>query len=179
MEVYGPFTFLRSWALVVLYMCFRFHYFNRFILEEYVFQVERGPHLFQSCFHAIQNNILPIFRKMHSSFESLTITSAPILQASLMDIRHDTSFRSILEHDLICSTFKAHICFCLGKGVGLWLIVKPFICLFRIAHFTFILTLHFHLGSIQPLTFNLFTCECGHGLNASSTHLAHCLFEGQ
>jgi len=38
--------------------------------------------------------------------------------------------------------------------------------------------LHFCLDLIQPLTSNLFTCECGHGLDAISTQLAHSLFEG-
>jgi hypothetical protein len=28
---------------VVLYLCYRFHIFDRFILEEYVSQVEGGP----------------------------------------------------------------------------------------------------------------------------------------
>jgi hypothetical protein len=56
-----------------------------------------------------------------------------------MDIHHDTSFRSILEDDSISSTFKAYIHFCLGKGAGLWLVVRPFIRLFHIAHFIFTL----------------------------------------
>ncbi len=38
-------TFLRSWVLVVSYLCSRFHIFDRPILEKYVSQVERGPHL--------------------------------------------------------------------------------------------------------------------------------------
>ncbi len=40
-------------------------------------------------------------------------------------------------------------------------------------------TLHFHLGLIQPSTSNFFTCECGHGLDASGTHLVHCPFGSQ
>jgi len=39
--------------------------------------------------------------------------------------------------------------------------------------------MHFRLSLIQLSTFSLFTCECGHGLNASNTHLTHYLFEGQ
>jgi len=41
------FFFLRSWALLALYLCFRFCIFNRPILEEYVSQVE-GAH---TCFN--------------------------------------------------------------------------------------------------------------------------------
>jgi len=72
---------------------------------------------------------------MHLSFENLTITGAPGLHASLIDFHHNTSLRSILKDDSISSSFRAHICSCLGKGVGLWLVVKPFIRLFRITHF--------------------------------------------
>jgi len=45
MEDCAPSIFLGNWALMVLYLCFKFHIFNRPILEEYVSQVERGPHL--------------------------------------------------------------------------------------------------------------------------------------
>jgi hypothetical protein len=65
---------------------------------------------------------------MHASFESLAITGAPSLQAFLMDIQHDTSFRSILEDDSISLASKTHIHFRLTKGVGLWLIIKSSIC---------------------------------------------------
>jgi hypothetical protein len=41
----------------------------------------------------------------------------------LMDFHHDTSLRSILEDDSISLTSRAHICFCLGKGTMLWLVV--------------------------------------------------------
>jgi len=95
-----------------------------------------------------------------------------------MDIHHDTSFRSILEDDSISSTFKTHICNCSSKGVGLWLIVRPSICLFHIAHFTFTSMLHFCFSLIQPLAFSLFMCECEHGLDASSTHLTCYSFGG-
>ncbi len=116
---------------------------------------------------------------MHTSFESLTIISPPSLQAYLMDIHHDTSLGSILEDDSISSTFKTCIHSCLGKGVGLWLIVRPSIYSFHIAHSTFTSALHFHLGFIQLLTSNIFICECGHGLDASGTHLVCCPFGGQ
>jgi hypothetical protein len=96
-----------------------------------------------------------------------------------MDIHHDTSFKFILKDDSISSTFRTYICFCSGKRVGLYLIVRPSIHLFCIAHFTFTSMMHFCLGLIQPLTFNLFMCECGQRLNTSRMHLAHCLFGGQ
>jgi len=116
---------------------------------------------------------------MHPSFESLTIMGARGLHASLMDIQHDTSLKFILEDDSISSTFKACIYSCSSKGAWLWLVAKPFICSFCIAHFTFTSTLCFCFGLIQPSTFNLFTCECGHMLDAFSTHLIHCPFGGQ
>jgi hypothetical protein len=95
-----------------------------------------------------------------------------------MDIHHDTSFRSILEDDSIFLASKTCIRSCSGKGAGLWLIVKPSIC-FLHYYFIFTSTLHFRLSLIQPLAYSLFTCECGHDLNASNTHLARCLFRGQ
>jgi len=49
MEECAPFAFIGSWALVVPYLCFRFHIFDRPILEKYVSQVEGGLHLLQSC----------------------------------------------------------------------------------------------------------------------------------
>ncbi len=115
---------------------------------------------------------------MHPSFESLVVINAPSLQTSLMDIHHDTSLKSILEDDSISSTFKAHIHFCLGKGLGLWLVVRPSICLFHITHFTFTLALCFCLGLIQLLAFSIFMCECEHMLDISSTHLTCCPFGG-
>jgi hypothetical protein len=114
--------------------------------------------------------------EMHPSFESLVVIGASSLQATLMDIHHDTSFRSILEDDSISSTFRARIQFCSGKGVGLWLVVRPSICLFHITHIIFTLTLHFHLGLIQPLASSFLTCECGHRLDVFGTHLICCLF---
>jgi hypothetical protein len=64
-----------------------------------------------------------------------------------MDIHQDTSFRSILEDDSISFASKARICFCLGKGVGLWLIAKPSICSFR--------TLYFHFNYVFSFQFDL------------------------
>jgi hypothetical protein len=116
---------------------------------------------------------------MHPSFESLAIIDAPSPQASLMDIHHDTSFRSILEDDSIFPTSKTHICFCLVKRATLWLITKQSIRLFYIAHFTFTLTLCFRFNLIQPLAYCLLMCECGHGLNVSNMHLTHCPLGGQ
>ncbi len=46
-EDYAPFVFIRSWALVVPYLCFRFPIFDRLVLGEYVSQVE-GVH---TCFN--------------------------------------------------------------------------------------------------------------------------------
>jgi hypothetical protein len=91
---------------------------------------------------------------------------------------NDCKMIPILEDDSISSTFRAHIHFCLGKGTGLWLMVKPSIYSFHIAHSTFTLELCCHFGLIQPSTFNLFTCECGHGLNTYGTHVK-CPFRGQ
>jgi hypothetical protein len=116
---------------------------------------------------------------MHPFFKSLAITNTLGLQVSLMDIHHDTSLKSILEDDFISSTSKIHIRFCSGKGAKLWLITRPYICLFHITHSTFISMLHFHLSLIQPLAFSLLTCEYEHGLDTSSIHLTHCPFGGQ
>jgi hypothetical protein len=53
MEDYAPFYFLKSWVLMVPYMCSKFHIFDIFILEEYVFQVDGGPHFLQSYLHVV------------------------------------------------------------------------------------------------------------------------------
>ncbi len=60
--------------------------------------------MFQSCLHAVRNGLPFTVREMHLSFESLVIIGTPGLQASLMNIHHDTSFRFILENDFISST---------------------------------------------------------------------------
>jgi hypothetical protein len=122
------------------------------------------------------NGLFHTTREMHPSFKSLAITNTSSLQAPLMDIHHDTSLKSILEDDSISSSSRAHIHFCLGKGAGLWLVVKPFIYSFHITHFTFTSTLCFHLGLIQPLTSSFFMCECQHRLDAFNTHLVHYMF---
>jgi hypothetical protein len=95
-----------------------------------------------------------------------------------MDIHHDTSFKFILEDDSIFLVSKTQIHFCSGKGVGLWLVAKPSIHSFHITHFTFT-SLHFCFGLIQPSTSSFLTCECGHGLDASNTHLVRCPFGSQ
>ncbi len=163
---------------MVPYLCARFHIFNKPILEEYVSHIEGGPHLLQSCLHVTQDGLPPTTKVIHLFKRSLTVTCAQGLHASLMDIHHNTSLRFILEDDSISLAFRARICSCLGKGVRLWLVANPFIYSFRIAHFTFISTLCFCFGLIQPLASNLFTCECGHKLDTSGTHLIHCSFGG-
>jgi hypothetical protein len=37
MKECAPFIFLRSWVFVALYLCSRFHIFNKPVLEEYVY----------------------------------------------------------------------------------------------------------------------------------------------
>jgi hypothetical protein len=44
MEDCAPLIFLGNWALVVPYLCFRFHIFNKLVLDKCVFQVE-GSHV--------------------------------------------------------------------------------------------------------------------------------------
>jgi hypothetical protein len=116
---------------------------------------------------------------MDPSFEILVVINFLGLHASLMDIHHDTSFRSIFEDDSIFLVSKARIRFCSSKGARLWLIARPSIYAFLIAHFTFISTLCFRFSLIQPLASSLFTCEREHDLNAFGTHLARCLIGGQ
>jgi hypothetical protein len=164
---------------VALYLCFKFHIFNRPILEEYVFQIERGPHLFQSCLHATQDGLPLVVREMHPSFESFVVTDTLGVQTSLIDIHHHTLFRFISKDDSISSTSKTYICFCLGKGEGLWLVARPSICLFRITQSIFTSTLRFHLNLIQSSASSFFTCECGHKLDAFGMHLVRCPFGGQ
>jgi hypothetical protein len=95
MEDCALFVFLRNWALVAPYLYSRFRMFDRFVLEEYVFQVEKAPHFFQSCYYVIRDSLPPVIKVMHLFFECLVIINAPSLHASLMDIHHDTSFRFI------------------------------------------------------------------------------------
>ncbi len=71
MENYVSFVILlRSQALVALYLCFKFCIFDRLVQEEYVFQVEESPHLFQSCLRVAQDSLPPTIREIHLSFES-------------------------------------------------------------------------------------------------------------
>ncbi len=79
MEDCAPSIFLRNWALVAPYFYFRFCIFDKPVLEEYVSQVEGGPHLLKSCLHATWNGFPPATKEMHPSFESLTIINAPSL----------------------------------------------------------------------------------------------------
>ncbi len=116
---------------------------------------------------------------MHTSFESLTVTSAPGLHASLMDIHHNTALRSSVENDSISLTSKAYIRSCSRMGARLWLVTRPSNHSFHIAHFIFTSTLCFHLIFIQPSASSLVTCKCGHKLDAFSKHLVHCPFGGQ
>ncbi len=88
---------------------------------------------------------------MHPFFKSLAFTNTPSLHAFFMDIHHNTSFKSMLEDDSISLAFRICIHSYLGKGARLWLIAKPFIYSFHIAHFTFTSMLHFPFGLIQPL----------------------------
>jgi hypothetical protein len=68
-----------NWVLVAIYLCSRFHIFNRFILKEFVSHVKRGLHLLQSCFRVAQDDLPLVVKEMHTSFENLTITSTPSL----------------------------------------------------------------------------------------------------
>ncbi len=141
MEDCAPFAFIRSQALVTPYLCSRFFIFNRPILEMYVFQVEGGLLLFQSCLHASRYGFPLAAMKMHPSFESLSINNALGLHAFFMDIHHNTSIGSILEDDSISLESKTRIHYCLGKGAWSWLVVRPFIHSLCITHFTFTSTL--------------------------------------
>ncbi len=143
-----PIYFFRELGSSGSLFVFKFHIFDKPILEEYVSQVEGGSHLLQSCLCVTQNDLLLLTKEMHPSFESLVITGTLGLQASLMEIHHNTSVRFILEDNSIPSTSRAHIHSCSGKEVGLWLVVRPSIRSFRIAHFTFTSTLRFCFGLI-------------------------------
>ncbi len=80
-----------------LYLCLSFMFLIDLFWRNMFIRLKGDPHLLQSCLCVARNGFLPIVREMHPYFESLTIISTPSLQTSLMDIRHDTSFRSILE----------------------------------------------------------------------------------
>ncbi len=112
---------------MVPYLCVRFHIFNTPILEEYVYHIKGGPHLLQSCLHVTQDGLPPTTKVIHLFKKSLIVTNAQGLHAFFMDIHHDTSLRLNLEDDSISLAFRARICYCLGKGVRLWLVANPFI----------------------------------------------------
>ncbi len=118
MEDCAPFASLGSQDLVAPYLCSRFCIFNKPILEEFVSQVEGGPHLLQSCLCVVQNNLPLVVKEMHHSFENLVVIDALGLQAFLIDIHHDASFRFILEVDSSSSISKVCICFIRAKGQG-------------------------------------------------------------
>ncbi len=160
-RVSNPITNILWWYVLFIYgglcpICFsrelgfggsifapKFHIFNKLILEEYVYQVEGGPHLFQSCFHAARDNLPLATKKIHPSFESLAVINAPSLHASLMDIHHNTSFKPILEDDSIFSISKSTSTFVQARGHGYGWLLGHLFYLFCIAYFTFTSTMCF------------------------------------
>lgn len=68
---------------------------------------------------------------------------------------------------------------CLFKELIIWLVVRPSIYLFHIAHSIFILAMQFCFGLIQLSTSNFITWECGYRLDAFNMHLACCPFGNQ
>ncbi len=140
----------------------------------------KGAHIrFSHVYVQCEMSFLLQLRRYTLLLKVWQLSMPQIYKHFFMDFDHDTSFRSILEDDSISSSFRAYICSCSSKGVGLQLVIKPFICLFHIAHFTFTSTLHFCFGLIQPSTFSLFTCQCGHELDTFGMHFTHCPFGGQ
>ncbi len=85
-------------------------------MEEYVFQVEGGPHLLQSCLRAAQDGFPFVANEMHPSFENMIVIIVSSLQTFLMDIHHNSSLRSILEDDSISLASKSCIRSYSGKG---------------------------------------------------------------
>jgi hypothetical protein len=65
MEDCAPFAFTGNWALVVSYLCVRFHIFDRLILKEYVSHIKGGPHLLQSCLCATQDGFPLAIKEVH------------------------------------------------------------------------------------------------------------------
>jgi hypothetical protein len=92
--------------------------------------------------------MLLITKEMHPLKKKLVVSSTLSLHVSLMDIHHDTSFRSILEDDSISLASGIHICSCSDKRVGLLLIIRPSIRSFCITHFTFTSTFCFHFNLV-------------------------------
>jgi hypothetical protein len=64
---------------VAPYLCFKFHIFNRLVLEEYVSKIERGSHLLQSCLCVVRYGLPFVASEMHPFFESLVVIDAPSL----------------------------------------------------------------------------------------------------
>jgi hypothetical protein len=109
-----------GWLLSHLFVCFTSYILLS--LQHCIFAL-----FWFNLWHPIFSHF--VIRDMHLSFESMAITGTPCLRVYLMDIHHDTSFMFILKNDSICSTSKARIHFCLGKGVGLWLLTSHlFVC---------------------------------------------------
>jgi len=127
----------------------------------------RGGH---TCFSHAYIGLPHVTREMHLSFENNNYWRPKSISINTTQ-QHNTSLRSILEDDSISSTSRTRICSCLGKGARLWLVTKPSIYSFRIAHFTFTFVLFFRLDLIQPLASNLLTCECRHELDVFGMHL--------
>jgi hypothetical protein len=127
----------------------------------------------------VWNVFPPTSRGMHPAFESLAIIRIPSLHASLMDIHYDTSIKFILEDNSIPLASRTCIRSCSSKGARLWLVVRPFIYIFHVAHSTFTSALCFCFCLIQPSTSSLFMCECGHELDTFGMDLVHCPFGGQ
>jgi hypothetical protein len=50
-----------------------FFIFDKFVLKEYIFQVDKSPHLFQSRLCGVRNDFPLTIKKTHPFFESLTI----------------------------------------------------------------------------------------------------------
>jgi hypothetical protein len=50
------------------YLRSRFRIFDKPVLKKYVSQVERGPHLFQSCLRVVRDDLPLVAREMHLFF---------------------------------------------------------------------------------------------------------------
>ncbi len=169
MEDCAPFAFIRNWAMVAPYLCSRFRIFDKPVLKEYVSHVERAHICFSYVYVQCKMAFLLQLGSCTFFLYNLIIIGALSLHAPLMDIHHDTSFRTILEDDSISLTSRTHIHFCSSKGAKLWLVTRPSIHSFCIAHSIFISALRFHFNLIHPLASSLFMCEGGHKLDAFGT----------
>ncbi len=115
MKVCASIAFLRRWALMALYLCFRFCIFNRPSLENDVSQVEGAPLV--SIILTWSTKCLPLgLNEMHIFFWEFDNYCVLDLHASLMDIHHNTSIRSMLENKFIFLTSKTYIRFLFGQG---------------------------------------------------------------